>query len=183
MAATKQAPARDAPRRPTEPEHVPLARFERARTIRRVAIGFLCVVLLVALGSLLGSQTATATSTGSDGYTLSVTYPRITRPGLPIRWEFTVTHPGGFDGPVHISTTFDALHLFDVSNLEPDASSSTATADELIYSFEPPSGDTLRVSMDGNAEPGINEFGPVTTSVLVDGNPAVSVTYRMVVIP
>jgi hypothetical protein len=180
--ATKHAPARDATRRPTAPEQVPVARFERGRAIRRIAIGFLCLVLLVALSSYLGSQTATASATGG-GYTLTVTYPRITRPGLPIRWEYTVTHPGGFDGPVRLATTFDAIHLFDVSNFEPEPSTSTATADELIYAFDPPPADTFRVSMDGNTEPGMNELGDVTTSVLVDGSPVVSVTYHVVVIP
>lgn len=182
MVATKHAPTRDAPHRPTAPEQVPLSRFERGLWIRRIAIGFLCLVLLVALSSYLGAQTATATSSGG-GYTLTVTYPRITRPGLPIRWEFTVTHSGGFDGPVRLATTFDAVHLFDVSNTEPEASSSTATPDQLIYAFDPPPGDSLRVSMDGNTEPGMNELGDVTTSVLVDGAPVASVTYHMVVIP
>jgi hypothetical protein len=182
MVATKHAPARDAPHRPTAPEQVPLSRFVRGLWIRRIAIGFLCVVLLVALSSYLGARTATASASGG-GYTLTVTYPRITRPGLPIRWEYTVTHAGGFDGPVRLATTFDAIHLFDVSNFEPEPSSSTGTSDHLIYAFDPPPGDSLRVSMDGNTEPGMNEVGDVTTSLLVDGSAVVSVTYRMVVIP
>jgi len=181
MVATKEKAAQEA-RRPTAPRQIPLARFKRAQTGRRVAVAALALFLLVALSSLLGPQTATSTSTGG-GYTLTVTYPRITRPGLPVRWEFTVSHPGGFDQPIHLATSFDQLHLFDTSNVEPDAESATSTATDVIYTFAPPSGDTLRVSMDGNAEPDFQEFGPATTSVLVDGQPAVSVSYRTVVIP
>jgi hypothetical protein len=181
MVATKEKAAQEA-RRPTAPDQIPLARFKRGRTGRRVAVAVLVLFLLVTLSSFLGSQTGTSTATGG-GYTLTVTYPKVTRPGLPIRWEFTVSHPGGFDQPIHLATSFDELHLFDTSNVEPDAKSSTATATDVIYTFAPPSGDTLRVSMDGNTEPDFHEFGPATTSVLIDGQPAVSVSYRTVVIP
>lgn len=50
-------------------------------------------MLLVALSSYLGARTATASASGG-GYTLTVTYPRITRPGLPIRWEYTEIEVG-----------------------------------------------------------------------------------------
>jgi hypothetical protein len=67
--------------------------------------------------------------------------------------------------------------------VEPDASSATATGGELIYRFAPPSGDVLRVSMDGNTEPGEHELPPVTSSVLVGGSRVVSVSYQTRVVP
>ncbi|MFL5736669.1 MAG: hypothetical protein ACJ76P_04950, partial [Actinomycetota bacterium] len=75
------------------------------------------------------------------------------------------------------------LHLFDVSNLEPDSTSSTASGGLLVYQFDPPPGDVFRVSMDGNTEPGEHELPPVTSSVLVGGQPVVSVTYQTTVVP
>jgi hypothetical protein len=107
----------------------------------------------------------------------------VTRPGLPIRWEFEVTHEDGFDQPIRLATTFDYLHLFDISNLEPDAASSTGTDTEVIYVFDPPPGDGFRVSMDGNAEPGFHELPVATTTLIVDGRPVVSVTYATKVVP
>jgi hypothetical protein len=131
---------------------------------------------------LFGSRTDQATAEAS-GYRLTVTYPSITRPGLPIRWEFQVDHVGGFDGPIRLATTFDYLHLFDISNIEPDAQQATATLRDVIYVFRPPAGDTFRASLDGNTEPNPHEVPPATTSVLVGGKAVVSVDYRVVVVP
>jgi len=142
------------------------------------------LIAFVALGAVdvLGSKTSVVSAT-RNGYTLTVAYPAVTRPGLPVRWEFEVRHPGGFDGPVSVATTFDYLHLFDVSNLEPEPASSTATGDQLVYRFDPPPGEVFRVAMDGNAEPGEHELPPVMSSVLVGGRAVVSVRYQTRVVP
>ena len=92
-------------------------------------------------------------------------------------------HAGGFTSPIRIAISFDYIHLFDVSHTEPDASSATATADTLVYVFDPPAGSTFRMPMDGNAEPGEHPPFTATTSVLVDGATVVSVAYRTVVVP
>ncbi len=75
------------------------------------------------------------------------------------------------------------MHLFDISNLEPDAASSTGTHTQVIYVFDPPPGDDFRVSMDGNAERGFHELPPATTTLLVGDQPVVSVTYSTKVVP
>jgi hypothetical protein len=107
------------------------------------------LVVFLAAGAfeVFGSKTDRTSATAA-GYTLTVTYPSVTRPGLPIRWEFEVTHPGGFDQPIRLATTFDYLHLFDTSNLEPEPVSSTGSDTEVIYVFDPPPGDDFRVSID-----------------------------------
>ena len=174
---------RQARRAPTDPDPATPQQLRRQRLERRFMLGLLALFLLLGALEVFGAWTRTATATGADGVTLSVAYPAVTRPGLPIRWEFTVTRPSGFDGPVTIRTTFDYLHLFDVSNVEPDAQSATASGDYLSYTFAPPGGDTLRVAMDGNTEPGFHELPPVTTIVSIDGADVASVTYRTVVVP
>jgi hypothetical protein len=173
---------RQARRVPTDPDPATPEKLRRQRLERRIMLVVLGVFLLLGALEFLGSWTRTVTAT-ANGVTLSVTYPAVTRPGLPVRWEFTVTRPGGFDGPITLRTTFDYLHLFDISNLEPDARSSTATGEDLSYTFDPPPGDTFRVSMDGNTEPGFHELPPVTTTVSIGGSDAVSVNYRTVVVP
>jgi len=174
---------RPARRAPTDPDPTNPKQLQRQRLERRAMLALLVVFLVLGALEVFGAWTRTATATGADGVTLSVTYPASTRPGLPIRWEFTVTRPGGFDGPITLRTTFDYIHLFDISNTEPDAQSATGSADYLSYTFEPPGGDTLRVAMDGNTEPGFHEVPPATTIVSIDGADAASVTYRTVVVP
>jgi len=171
-----------ATRTPTDPGDRPPAKLRRDRVGRRVLVALLVAFVAVGAVDLLGSRTSVVSATG-NGYTLTVTYPSITRPGLPVRWEFEVRHPGGFDAPVSIATTFDYLHLFDVSNLEPEPASSTATGGQLVYRFDPPPGAAFRVAMDGNTESGEHELPSVTSSVLVGGRPVVSVSYRTRVVP
>jgi hypothetical protein len=166
----------------TDPGDVSLDELRRERLGRRIVLGVLVVFLAAGSLEVFGSKTDQATATAA-GFTLTVTYPSVTRPGLPIRWEFDVTHPGGFDQPIRLATTFDYLHLFDISNLEPDAASSTGSGTEVIYVFDPPPGDDFRVSMDGNAEPGFHELPSATTTLLVGDQPVVSVTYATRVVP
>jgi hypothetical protein len=168
--------------RSTEPRPVEPARLRRDRALRRVTIVGLVLLVLAGLSSLLGAHTSSATAT-AEGYTVTVTYPAVTRPGLPIRWEIEVVHPGGFDQPIRLGTTFDYLHLFDISNLEPDPASSTGTRDDVVYAFDPPPGDTFRVSMDGNTEPDFHELPLAVTSLIVDGRAVVKVSYTTRVVP
>jgi hypothetical protein len=167
---------------PTDPEPTSLHKLRRQRRERRIMLGVLVVFLVLGAFEVFGSWTRTATAS-ANGVTLSVDYPAVTRPGLPIRWEFTVVRAGGFDGPITLSTTFDYLHLFDISNVEPDATSATASGGYLSYTFDAPAGDTLRVAMDGNTEPGFHEVPPVTSIVSIGGSDVVWVNYRTVVVP
>jgi hypothetical protein len=130
----------------------------------------------------LGPKTATATAR-TNGYTVAVAYPEVTRPGLPIRWEYTITHHGGFDGPVSLATTFDYLHLFDLTNLEPQPVESTSTGDTIVFRFSRPEGDVLRVSMDATSESGFHEVPSAVTHVLVGGSTMVSVEFETKVVP
>jgi hypothetical protein len=166
----------------TEPERLPEPRLRRQRFVRRIELAALGLFLLAGLFGVLGSKTDVV-SASAPGVTLTVTYPSITRPGLPIRWEIQVHRDGGFDGPVELRTTFDYLHLFDVSNLEPEPSSSTGTAGEIVYVFDPPAGEDFRVSMDGNTEPGVHEVPAAETSFVLHGAPVVTVEYFTVVVP
>ncbi|MEA2579953.1 MAG: hypothetical protein QOE83_845 [Actinomycetota bacterium] len=164
------------------PDAAPIKQRVRDRWGRRLALATLCLVILSSLLGTFGARTAVA-STEVGGYRLEVTYPATTRPGLPIRWEIAVEHPGGFQGRIQLATTFDYLHLFDISNTEPDAAKATATADDVVYTFASPEGDTFQVSMDGNTEPGLHEVPPATTTLLVGGEPVASVTYATRVVP
>jgi hypothetical protein len=53
----------------------------------------------------------------------------------------------------------------------------------VIWEFDPPDGDTLGVSLDARVEPGVQWGRTGETSVLVDGQPVVTVRYKTWVLP
>jgi hypothetical protein len=82
-----------------------------------------------------------------------------------------------------VATDSRYLDLLDENGFDPQPSRSTATADEIIWEFDPPPGDTLSVSLDGRIEPGQQWGRTGHSSVLVDGRPVVTVTYKTWVTP
>jgi hypothetical protein len=167
---------------PTAPSDVRIGLVRRARTARRVLLALLAALVLAGSAGLLGARTSTASASGS-GYELSVSYPAVTRPGLAIRWMVVVRHPGGFAKPVDIATTSAYFNLFDFNNLDPTPSSLTTDASRSIWTFDPPPGDILRVTMDARLEPARQSGNAATTSVMVGGVPVVSVSYDTAVMP
>jgi hypothetical protein len=167
---------------PTAPEEPNLLRLRRARTGRRLFMVLLFAVVALGLSGLLGVRSRTTTVRGG-GYELTVTYAQVARPGLATPWSLEIRHPGGFDGPVTVSTTTKYLDLFDENGFDPDPTTSTATSDEVIWEFEPPDGDTLGISLDARIEPGAQWGRTGETSVLVDGRPVATATYKTWVMP
>lgn len=80
-------------------------------------------------------------------------------------------------------STFEYLNLFDLTGIDPDASSQTATGGQIVWSFDPPEGDVFSVAFDAATEVGIHEIGPATGSVVVNGKPVVQVHFKTVVMP
>jgi hypothetical protein len=167
---------------PTSPERIGLDRLRRARAGRRLIIAALFALLVLAAANLLGMRTAAVSAT-AGGYRLSVTYGSVSRPGLATPWAVEVRRAGGFDGPVTIATTRRYLMLFDHNVFYPDPSKVTASRDRVIFEFDPPPGDTLRVSMDGRIEPTEHRAQSAETSVLVEGAPVVTVRYTTRLVP
>jgi hypothetical protein len=167
---------------PTAPEEPNLLPSRRARTGRRIFMTLLLVFLAVGLTGRLGVHSRTMTVQGG-GYELTVTYAETSRAGLATPWSLEIRHPGGFDGPVTVSASSKYMDLFDENGFDPQPSRSTATADAVIWEFDPPDGDTLGVSLDGRIEPGAQWGRAGETSVLVDGKPVVTARYKTWVLP
>ena len=120
---------------PTAPEEPNLLASRRARFFRRLFMVLLFGVLAIGLSGWLGVRSATATASGG-GYELTVTYGKVSRPGLATPWSLEIHHPGGFDGPVAVSTSTKYLDLFDENGFDPQPSKATATSDAKIWEFE-----------------------------------------------
>ena len=104
-----------------------LLRIRRARIFRRL---FMAAAVRLprrsACAGQLGVLSRTTTAQGG-GYELTVTYGQVSRGGLATPWSFEVHRPGGFDGPITVSTTSSYLDLFDENGFDPEPSTSTAT--------------------------------------------------------
>jgi hypothetical protein len=173
-----------APRRAraTDPDVTTLRALRRARLGRRILLGLLAVVILLGASSLLGAHTSTRQAS-SGGYDLKLVYPAVTRPGLAVRWILFIHRAGGFTGPVQVATTSTYFNLFDFNNLDPVPAKQTTSRDLSIWEFDPPLGNTLRITFDGRLEPARQHGSAATTSVLEDDVPVVSISYRTRVMP
>jgi hypothetical protein len=167
---------------PTAPAEPNLLPSRRARFLRRLFMGALVVFLAVGLTGRLGVRTRSMTVRGG-GYDLTVTYGQVSRAGLATPWSLVIRYPGGFDGPVTVSTNTKYLDLFDENGLDPEPTRSTSTPEAVIWEFDPPAGDTLFVTLDARIEPGAQWGRTGETSVLVDGKAAVTARYKTWVMP
>ncbi len=155
----------------------------RARNVRRGILALFALILLLGATGLLGVRSATVSASGG-GYDLSITYPRITRPGHASPWRMTIRHPGGFgDQPITVRVSQRWFDLFDLNGMWPDADGATADGEWLVWEFAPPDGDVLEVRMDTRVGPNRQRGASARTEVLVDDQPVVGVDYRATVIP
>jgi hypothetical protein len=167
---------------PTGPEPTGLDRLRRARAGRRALLAVLVAVLVLAAANVLGPRVGAVTGTGG-GYRLAVTYAEVSRPGLATPWGIEVSHEGGFDGPIRIATSRTYLHLFDYNVIHPQPAKETGTPDLVVWEFDPPPGQTFRVSFDGRLEPTEHLSQRASTSVLEGDVPVVTVHYTTRVVP
>ena len=166
----------------TAPWAVSVGRVRLARNGRLLLLALLTALILAGATGALGARTTTTTATAS-GYELSVSFPSVTRPGLAIRWMVVVRHAGGFAEPIDIATTSAYFNLFDFNNLDPTPSGLTTDDTWSIWTFDPPPGDVLRVTMDARLEPARQSGNRATTTVWVGGVFVASVSYHTSVVP
>jgi hypothetical protein len=159
--------------------------LRRARFDRRIEFGLtvcFALVVILALAGLLGVRSTSTSARLADGTEVELRFARITRPGLATPWGVTVHRPGGFDGPITVRSTSAYFDLFDENGLTPDAAASTQDGDMVIWEFDPPAGETFRLSFDARIEPGAQWGRDATTEVEVGGEVA-TLTYRTWVLP
>ena len=159
-----------------------LERLQDERVGRRVVLTVLTLIVLAGAAGLLGVRSRTV-SASAHGYDLSVTYATITRSGLSTPWSFSVHRDGGFEGPVTVATTLDYFELFDENGLDPDPSAATIDGDLLVWTFDPPEGETLSVAFDARLGPAVQTGKHATTVVLESQTPVVEVSYDTRVMP
>ncbi len=167
----------------TTPEWDGLGPARRGRTARRVLLTVFAAVVALGASGVLGVRQATARASGG-GYDLAVTYPRVTRPGHAVPLWLTVHKTGGFgEEPVVLRMSTGYFALFDENGVQPAPSKETATATDLVWEFDPPPGDTLRVYFDTRTGPNRQRGTGGEVAVLDGVTPVLSVRFETVVLP
>ena len=167
----------------TKPDWGGLAQARRGRLVRRVLLVVFAAILLLGAIGVFGVREATVRASGG-GYDLTVTYPRVTRPGHAVPLAIEVRKAGGFgETPVTVRMTTGYFALFDENGVQPAPSKETATATDLVWEFDPPPGDVLRVYFDTRTGPN-RQRGTTGTVAVLDGDTSVvEVRIRTTVMP
>lgn len=167
----------------TAPDSPGTRDLRRARLARRVLLAVFAVVLALGATGNLGVRTAHASAAGG-GYELRVEYPRVTRPGHAVPLSVQVRKAGGFGAePVQLRMSTSYFALFDENGVQPAPSKETGTRTDLMWEFDPPPGDVLRIYFDTRTGPNVQRGKSGEVAVLEQGQPVVSVRITTTVMP
>lgn len=147
--------------------------------------GFLALVLAFVVAGLLGYlgvHSVTDTASGG-GYQMSLHYARIARPGLNVPWQLTVTHAGGFSGPVEIDLASNYLNMIDVQGATPRPTRETQDGTWWRMTFDPPRGDTLVFSLGMAVQPGTSHGESATVRLVEHGRPVDQIHFTTTLLP
>ena len=146
------------------------------------------VMLLVAVDSI-GSTAifgvdSTTVRAERDGIDLAVTYGVVSRPALATPFDIEVHQEGGFDDPVRVAVDQEYLRMWDENGLVPAPSAETVMGSWVVWEFDPPIGDTLRVTYDARIEPAAQQGRSGAVAVLdADDAVVVEVSFTTRVLP
>jgi hypothetical protein len=155
------------------------------RTIRRVSLGLIILVVVLASSGLLGVRTDVARAAGS-GLTLSVLHSSVARAGLAAPFSVEVATDDGSDLPQMVTIRVDSAYLamFDDNGMEPLPSTSFNTSRWTWWEFEvAPGQDSLRVDLDARLEPAVQWGRQASAAVEIDGVEVIRTEFRTSVMP
>lgn len=138
----------------------------------------LAAFVLAGATGVLGTRTSETTVRGG-GYELSVTYPRISRPGHAVRVQVEVHRAGGFgEGPVRLLYGTEYFQMFDENAFTPQADSMTADETSTVAEFSAPPGEVFVATVDTRVEPARQRGEEGAVSVLgEDGQPLLTAEF------
>ena len=150
---------------------------------RRIVLGLMALVVLVGAAGFLGVKARTVSASGS-GYTMTLTYPQLARPGLDIPWRLTLRHPGGFSGDITVAVSNRYWDIFEFQGLHPSPSDESANSKFVYMTWDPPpTGDSFSVSLDTYVQPSSQVGRHATTALIVGDSQVAEVRYTTWLVP
>lgn len=163
-------------------EHEQASTRKPARVVRSIGIALLVLLIALAAIGYTGARSDTRSAV-SNGYKLSVRYPRITRPGLAINWQIMVEADEPFDGPVTLRSDAAYFFLFDENALEPEPDVVRNNGQYVDWVYKSPPGRSLVVTLDARSEPGVQSGRTGKTVLIIDGKEVAKMSYKTRVAP
>jgi hypothetical protein len=157
-------------------------RLRSARRWRRAGLAFLLILLGLGVAGVF-DQAEDDVSASAGSVDLRVSYPDRVRAGLESSLDITVENPAGLTAPVELAVSREWIEMFDLGAIEPAPDAETGDPERLIWTFEPPPGDRLEVSVALTLRPAVRtgEEGQV---VLLSGDaPFATVDFDTSVVP
>jgi hypothetical protein len=137
--------------------------------------------VIAALGQQLGVRTDTVQGTSGD-LAVTIRYADRARGALASPFSIDIERRGGFATQIEVRTTQSYLEIFDDNGFEPDPVEMTTEDGYVIWTFDPPPGDTLEIILDARIEPGV--FGRERgTTIVAVGEDEVTLEYTTWVAP
>jgi hypothetical protein len=170
----------------TQPEAGRVIR--RRKLLHRVITATLVLVLAVAVldgldvVNLVGPDEAYARASGG-GYDLTVEHPDVTRPALASVFRIAVHKDGGFTTPVQVAVSRHYLEIWDTNATTPAPDAETSIGDWVVWEYDPPPGETLRITYEARIEPGVQSDRTGFVAVLEDDEPVTQVRFHTLVRP
>lgn len=155
----------------------------RGRAARRVVMALFAAFVALGLLGVLGVRSGTVRDS-ADGVELSVTYPRITRPGLASPFRMEIRSEAPLPETVEVSVTQDYLAIYDENGLDPDPAEATSDGEMLTWSVNPTPGATrLVLVFDARIEPAVQWRRSGEVRVAGEALPALRVEFTSTVLP
>jgi hypothetical protein len=128
------------------------------------------LLVVVALGAvgLFGVRSATAT-VSANGYTITVTYPRVARAGLDVPFRVHIFHPGGFSAGVGVAISSDYFEMYETQGFFPEPDSERNNGRFVTLNFAKPVGSDFQVEYDTYVQPAAQIGKSATIRIEVGG--------------
>ncbi len=147
---------------------VPRSDRKRAPWSRRVGTTALAVFVAAGAAGFLGDSVQTK-SAEEAGYTLTLTYPRVSRSGLDVPWKLDIASTQPLPKQVVVAVTGEYFNIFEEQGLDPKPESQAADGEMEYWTFNTAGGNDISISVDHYVEPGAMTGSSGTVGLYIDG--------------